>query len=145
MSCPHLLDVPGQWREYQCGIGSISIWSGDCEECRPDCVAFLGLCVALGKVKVEDMPEHMRPVLEVAARQAADPRRFPFSQEREAAAVALGVSPVAIVQDRARDMRAARVSANKSRAAKARWAKYSIEERQAKMAAIRTVGKRVTR
>ncbi len=142
MSCVHLLEVPGAWREFICGISGVHMIARDCLRIAPDCIPWQGLQVALSKVKVEQFPPALQAHVELAARQASDPTRLPASREREEAAVALGVSPVAVVQSRTQGQKKARESAKKSRAAKARWAKYPLEERRERMAAIRTVGPR---
>ncbi len=95
MSCVHLLEVPGAWREFICGISGVHMIARDCLRIAPDCIPWQGLQVALGKVKVEQFPPALQPHLQLAARQASDPTRLPASREREEAAVALGVSPIA--------------------------------------------------
>jgi len=134
MSCPHLLTTA--WRETACGISGAVMYAEDCEECAPSCLPWLGLQVALGKVRAEDMPTRAQDAIEVASRQAADPTRFPASREREEAAVALGLSPVNLVVERAQHESKARSRARRSKAMKRVWARRDVEQRAAQVAAM---------
>jgi len=102
----------------------------DCESCNQSCLPWWGLLVTLGKVRTEDLPVTSQAAVEVTARQAADPRRFAASKEREEAAVALGLSPVEMVVVRAHDQAKARTRARRSKAAREHWARMTPEERK---------------
>lgn len=131
MSCTHLLKAPRDWRAWRCAITGIEAEPDDCPECTGGCLPWLGLQVALGTVKVENLPPALQDAAASAARQAADPARLPASRERENAAVAAGLSPIEKVRARL-GRRIPVPSKKKSEAAYRVWGNYTVEERAAR-------------